>query len=172
MIVFLEDADLFSILNQKRSNQLIFNKASPYYYPTSTLLVSDSKWRSVPVTDPATGPSIWSVKSHKNLSSDISLPSLDASAYMSCSVVVGLKPSLPWPCLWALQVGCSYGIWQNWKINDRWVPGSFMLDSSHFLRPCWLFATKRLMVLWSRPDILAISIVLHPHEGLFVIFDF
>ena len=54
------------IFNPKRSNQLIFNNTSPYQYPTSTLLASDSKWSSVPVTDPATGPSIWSVKSHSH----------------------------------------------------------------------------------------------------------
>ncbi|KAI4905257.1 hypothetical protein NFI96_004828 [Prochilodus magdalenae] len=48
------------------SNQLIFNNASPYQYPTTTLLASDSKWSSVPVTDPATSPSIWSVKGHSH----------------------------------------------------------------------------------------------------------
>ncbi|KAI4883140.1 hypothetical protein NFI96_020584, partial [Prochilodus magdalenae] len=41
-----------------QSNQLIFNNASPYQYPTTTLLASDLKWSSVPVTDPATSPSI------------------------------------------------------------------------------------------------------------------
>ncbi|CAI9572426.1 unnamed protein product, partial [Staurois parvus] len=51
----------------------------------------------------------WSVKSHfsshqsikalKNLSSDISWPSLDVSTYVSCSVVLGFQPSLLWPCL-------------------------------------------------------------------------
>ena len=34
-----------------------------------------------------------------------------------------------------------------------------------FLRPCWLFATKRLMVLWSPPNILAITL-LHPSERI------
>ncbi|CAI9578848.1 unnamed protein product, partial [Staurois parvus] len=40
-----------------------------------------------------------SIKPLKNLSSDISWSSLDVSTYVSCAVVVGFQPSLPWPCL-------------------------------------------------------------------------
>ncbi|KAI4890340.1 hypothetical protein NFI96_001136 [Prochilodus magdalenae] len=58
--------DFEAISNPKRSNQLIFNNSSPYQYPTTTLLASESKWSSVPVTDPVTSPSIWSVKGHSH----------------------------------------------------------------------------------------------------------
>ncbi|KAI3365158.1 hypothetical protein L3Q82_010256 [Scortum barcoo] len=51
------------IFNPKRSNKLIFSNSSPYQYPTSTLLASESEWSSMPIADPATGPSIWSIKS-------------------------------------------------------------------------------------------------------------
>ena len=45
-----------------------------------------------------------------------------------------------------------------------------LLFSTRFLQPCWLFATKRLMVLWSRPSIFRISRV--PHFFFFVFFTF
>lgn len=91
-------------LQTEKVNQLIFNNTSPYQYHTSTLLVSKSEWRSMPIADPAIGPSIWSIKSHsshqsitplKNLSSDISWASLDVSTYVSCLVVVGFQLFLP-----------------------------------------------------------------------------
>ncbi|CAJ0950333.1 unnamed protein product [Ranitomeya imitator] len=50
--------ELHSILNLKRSHKFIFDDTSPYQYPTSTLLVSESEWSSLPFTDPASGPSI------------------------------------------------------------------------------------------------------------------
>ncbi|CAJ0964565.1 unnamed protein product [Ranitomeya imitator] len=48
--------ELHSILNPKRSHKFIFD-TSPYQYPTSTLLASESEWSSLPFTDPASGPS-------------------------------------------------------------------------------------------------------------------
>lgn len=94
-----------SIFNPKRSNQ-IFNNNSSYQCPTTTLLVSEPKWSSVPVTDPIMGPSIWSIKSHstyqsikplKNLSSDISWPSLVFN--FMCLAQWWFGFSLLWPCL-------------------------------------------------------------------------
>lgn len=111
------------------SNQLIFNNTSPYQYLTSTLLVS--KWSSVPITELQESLS----SAHKTFEKPvfrycISWPSLDVSTYalflcvLSCSMVVGFQLSLPWLCLWALnalyfwalQVGCTCGIWQHWRI--------------------------------------------------------
>ncbi|CAJ0934864.1 unnamed protein product, partial [Ranitomeya imitator] len=46
-----------SIFNLKRSHKFIFDDTSPYQYPTSTLLASESEWSSLPFTDPASGPS-------------------------------------------------------------------------------------------------------------------
>ncbi|XP_041815285.1 trace amine-associated receptor 1-like [Chelmon rostratus] len=58
--------EFHSIVNPKRSHKLIFNDTSPYQYPTSTLLASESEWSSLPFTDPATGPSIWPIKTHSH----------------------------------------------------------------------------------------------------------
>lgn len=45
-----------------------------------------------------------SIKPLKNLSSVSSLPNLDYSACVSCTVVVVFHPSLPQPCLWVLSI--------------------------------------------------------------------
>ncbi|KAL3978345.1 homeobox protein MSX [Sarotherodon galilaeus] len=54
--------ELDSILNPKRPHKLIFDDTSPNQYSTSTLLASESDWSSLPFTNPATGPSIWPIK--------------------------------------------------------------------------------------------------------------
>ncbi|KAL3999844.1 G protein-coupled receptor [Sarotherodon galilaeus] len=58
--------ELDSILNPKRPHKLIFDDTSPNQYSTSTLLASESDWSSLPFTNPATGPSIWPIKTHSH----------------------------------------------------------------------------------------------------------
>ncbi|TWW54896.1 hypothetical protein D4764_0276320, partial [Takifugu flavidus] len=54
------------LLTDKRPHKLIFDDTSPYQYPTSTLLASESDWSCLPFTDPATGPSVWPIKTHSH----------------------------------------------------------------------------------------------------------
>lgn len=79
--------DFEPIFNPKRSNQLIFNNTSPYQYPTSSLLEVKLCYWSHPSVHQESLSYNQSIKAWKNLSSDISWSRLDASAYMSCSVM-------------------------------------------------------------------------------------
>ncbi|KAL7836403.1 hypothetical protein AOLI_G00276870 [Acnodon oligacanthus] len=90
--------DFEPIFNPKRSSQLIFNNISPYQYPTSTLLVSDSEWNSVPITDPATGPSICSYcKGHNLLLKDVSHRKSSEAEQLMMSLWILLIRIRLWP---------------------------------------------------------------------------
>lgn len=75
-------------------------------------------------------------------------PSLDSSAYVPCSVVVGFQPSLPWSCLQALTF-CT-------PRHSRQCHAWFFSNSRRVLCCCWLSATKH----WWFHDFAPISIIL------------
>lgn len=100
--VFLKDADF-----------LIFNNTSPHQYPTSTL-ESDLKWKSHRPYPLSRVTLISSV--HKFV-----LGYFLAQSWLF-SRICSFRVSEHWTpfTIWALQVGCSTGLWQRWRITASW----------------------------------------------------
>lgn len=151
--VFLKDADL-----------LIFNNTSPHQYLTSAL-EPDLKWKS----------------HHPYPLSRVTLISLVHKFVLGYflarswlfSRIRSFRVSEHWTpfTIWALQVGCSTGLWQRWRITASWHLHIWFFSNfwqficifsfhSMFLWTFWLLPTKCLMVLWSWH-------MLHPSEKLF-----
>ncbi|KAL3988827.1 nuclear receptor co-repressor 2 [Sarotherodon galilaeus] len=74
--------ELDSILNPKRPHKLIFDDTSPNQYSTSTLLAFESDWSSLPFTNPATGPSIWPIKTHSHFISPYNLRKISLEIFL------------------------------------------------------------------------------------------
>lgn len=129
-----------SIFHLKWFNQFTVDNTSPYHYPSPTLLVFQSNWCAMSVSNPAMGPPIRSIQCHSHLIHPQHLwkiclhvmfsPILDAFACVYYLREAGFLPF--WPCqsckalctlcFCRVQEGCSS--WRLWHVRPK---GSWIL---------------------------------------------